>query len=164
MALRDRGCAKTPAFNLRVENPSRFSQSESQKCWRRLSEEPDRENRSALTRLAHVFPQPGPEAGISPAEIPPAHQSPGIPSGVAAQSGSAAAGEPRIGHACNPRPRSRRLGRRQSQPRELRRGGRNKYATSALPQLSHYDLRRSAESRRRVADWRKGSPLVDKGG
>jgi len=55
-----RGCAKTPAFNLRVENPSRFSQSENQKCWRRLSEEANRENRSALTRLAHVFPQPGP--------------------------------------------------------------------------------------------------------
>src|SRR5215469_18273233 len=33
-----RGCAKTPAFNLRVESSSKFGQSENQKCWRRLSE------------------------------------------------------------------------------------------------------------------------------
>src|SRR5215472_7788841 len=59
-----RGCAKTPAFNLHVENPSRFSQSETQKCWRRLSEEANRENVFAFTRLAHVFPQPGPNAII----------------------------------------------------------------------------------------------------
>src|SRR5215510_10682162 len=59
-----RGCAKTPTFNLRVENPSRFSQSENQKCWRRLSEEANRENVFAFTRLAHVFPQPGPNAII----------------------------------------------------------------------------------------------------
>jgi PadR family transcriptional regulator PadR len=49
-----RTCAKTPAFNLRVENPSRFSQSENQKCWRRLSEEA---NRETVLRLlgSHTF-------------------------------------------------------------------------------------------------------------
>ena len=64
----------------------------------------------------------------------------GIPSGVAAQSGSAAAGEPtdhlRIGHACNPRPMGRRLRAAAITPRELCRGGRNKYARSALAPLS----------------------------
>jgi hypothetical protein len=67
-ALHARGCAKTPAFNLRVESSSRFGQSENQKCWRRLSEDGNRENRSTLTRLAHVFPQPGPIAD-SPREV-----------------------------------------------------------------------------------------------
>jgi hypothetical protein len=55
----DRDCVKTPEFNLRAENPSRFSQSENQQCWRRLSEEANRENRSTFSRLAHVFPHPG---------------------------------------------------------------------------------------------------------
>jgi hypothetical protein len=50
-----RGCAKTPAFNLRVEGSSRFGQSENQKFWRRLSEEGNRENDSTHSWLAHVF-------------------------------------------------------------------------------------------------------------
>src|SRR6516162_415624 len=56
----DRGCAKTRAFNLRVESSSQFGQSENQKCWRRLSEEGNRENSSTLSWLAHVFTQAGP--------------------------------------------------------------------------------------------------------
>src|SRR6516165_8515516 len=55
----DRGCAKTRAFNLRVESSSQFGQSENQKCWRRLSEEGNRENSSTLSWLAHVFTRPG---------------------------------------------------------------------------------------------------------
>jgi hypothetical protein len=58
----DRGCAKTPAFNLRVESSSRFGESESQKFWRRLYEEGNRENDSTLSWLAHVFTRPGPKA------------------------------------------------------------------------------------------------------
>ena len=65
----DRGCAKTPAFNLRVESSSRFGQSENQKCWRRLSEEGNRENDSALSWLAHVFTRPGPFPDIRAQEI-----------------------------------------------------------------------------------------------
>src|ERR1700757_2220364 len=60
----DRGCAKTPAFNLRVESSSRFGQSENQKFWRRLFEEGNRENGSTLSWLAHVFTWPGPKAGV----------------------------------------------------------------------------------------------------
>jgi hypothetical protein len=52
------GCAKTRAFNLRVESFSQFGQSENQKCWRRLSEEGTRENGSTLSRFAHVFTRP----------------------------------------------------------------------------------------------------------
>jgi NAD(P)H-binding len=55
-----RGCAKTPAFNLRVESSSRFGQYENQKFWRRLSEEGNRENASTLSWLVHVFTRPGP--------------------------------------------------------------------------------------------------------
>ena len=47
-AALDRGCAKTPAFNFRVESSSRFGQSEDQKFWRWLSEEGNRENDSTL--------------------------------------------------------------------------------------------------------------------
>jgi hypothetical protein len=54
---RDRGCAKTPAFNLRVEIGN-------QKCWRGLSEEGNRENYSTLSWVAHVFPRPGPKAAL----------------------------------------------------------------------------------------------------
>jgi hypothetical protein len=49
------GCTKTRAFNLRVESSSHFGQSENQKCWRRLSEEGNRENGSTLSWLAHVL-------------------------------------------------------------------------------------------------------------
>jgi hypothetical protein len=59
----DRGCAKTPAFNLRVENPFRFGQSENQKFWRRLFEEGNRENGSTLSWLAHVFTRVRRETG-----------------------------------------------------------------------------------------------------
>src|SRR5262249_45163910 len=52
-------CVKTRAFNLRVESSSQFDQSENQRCWRRLSEEGNRENRSMLSLLAHVFTRPG---------------------------------------------------------------------------------------------------------
>src|SRR6516162_7791981 len=57
----DRGCAKTPAFNLHVESSSQFGQSENQKCWRRLSEEGNRENYSTLSWIAHVFTRAGSE-------------------------------------------------------------------------------------------------------
>jgi hypothetical protein len=63
-ALHARGCAKTPAFILRVESPSRFRQSENQKCWWRLSAEGNKENESPHSWLAHVFTQPGPFAVI----------------------------------------------------------------------------------------------------
>ena len=53
------GCAKTRAFNLLVESSSQFGQSENQKCWRRLSEEGNRENGSTVSWLAHVFTRPG---------------------------------------------------------------------------------------------------------
>src|SRR6516162_2952323 len=68
----DRGCAKTRAFNLRVESSSQFGQSENQKCWRRLSEEGNRENSSTLSWLAHVFTRPGSilAAGSRPRERP----------------------------------------------------------------------------------------------
>src|SRR5262244_1410261 len=49
------GCAKTPAFDLRVESSTQFGQSEDQKLWRRLYEEGNRENDFTLSRLAHVF-------------------------------------------------------------------------------------------------------------
>jgi hypothetical protein len=58
------GCAKTGALNLLVESSSQFGQSENQKCWRRLSEEGNRENGSTLSGLAHVFTRPGPKAAI----------------------------------------------------------------------------------------------------
>jgi hypothetical protein len=61
-----RGRAKTPAFNLRVESSSRFGESESQKFWRRLYEEGNRENDSTLSWLAHVFTRPGPKAALEP--------------------------------------------------------------------------------------------------
>ena len=60
-----RGCAKTPAFDLRVESSSRFDQSENQKFWRELSEEGNRENDSTLSWLAHVFTRPGPFADVA---------------------------------------------------------------------------------------------------
>src|ERR1700758_595668 len=53
------GRAKTRAFNLVVESSSQFGQSENQKCWRRLSEEGNRETSSTLSSLAHVFTRPG---------------------------------------------------------------------------------------------------------
>src|SRR6516165_6304775 len=55
----ERGCVKTPAFDLRVESSSRFLQSETQKFWRRLSEEGNRENDPTVSSLAHVFTRPG---------------------------------------------------------------------------------------------------------
>src|ERR1700746_2292408 len=58
-------CAKTPAFNLRVESSSRFGQSENQKYWRRLLEEANRENGSTLSWPAHVFTRPGPISVIA---------------------------------------------------------------------------------------------------
>jgi Protein of unknown function (DUF1488) len=58
----DPGCAKTRAFDLRVESSSQFGQSENPKCWWRLSEEGNRENGSTLSWLAHVFTRPGPIA------------------------------------------------------------------------------------------------------
>ena len=63
MTAVDRGCAKTAAFNLRVESSSRFSQSENQKCWRRLPEEGNRENGSTVSSLAHVFTRVRRETG-----------------------------------------------------------------------------------------------------
>ena len=60
----DPGCAKTREFNLRVENSSQFGLSENQKCWRRVSEEGNRENGSTLSWLAHVFTRPGPLAVV----------------------------------------------------------------------------------------------------
>jgi hypothetical protein len=45
MSLMGPGCTKTRAFNLRAESSSQFGQSENQKCWRRLSEEGNREKR-----------------------------------------------------------------------------------------------------------------------
>ena len=56
----DPGCAKIRAFNSLVESSSRFGQSETPKCWRRLSDEGNRENCSRLSWLAHVFTRPGP--------------------------------------------------------------------------------------------------------
>ena len=49
-----RTCAKTRAFNLLVESSSQFGQSEKQKCWRRLSEEGNRETGSTISWLAQV--------------------------------------------------------------------------------------------------------------
>ena len=49
------GCVKTRAFNLLVERSS-------QNCWRRLSEEGNRETGSTLSWLAHVFTRPGSKA------------------------------------------------------------------------------------------------------
>ena len=60
----DPGCAKTRAFSLLVESSSQFGQSENEKCWRRLSEEGNRENGSTLSWLAHVFTRPGPTADL----------------------------------------------------------------------------------------------------
>src|SRR5258708_4412796 len=59
------GCVKTPASNLRVEIPSRFRQSENQKCLRPLLGEGDRENNSAHSWLRLVFTQPGSQADIA---------------------------------------------------------------------------------------------------
>ena len=58
----DPGRAKTRAYNLLIESSSQFGQSENQKCWRRLSEEGNRETGSTLSWLAHVFTRPGPIA------------------------------------------------------------------------------------------------------
>jgi hypothetical protein len=60
----DPGCAKTRAFNLLVESSSQFGQSENQKCWRRLSEEGNREPCSTLSWRAHVFTRSGPVAEV----------------------------------------------------------------------------------------------------
>jgi hypothetical protein len=68
-AQTDPGCAKTRAFNLLVESSSQFGQSENQKCWRRLSEEDDREDGSTLSWLAHVFTRPGPFADVRPSPL-----------------------------------------------------------------------------------------------
>jgi hypothetical protein len=65
-AIHTRGCAKTPAFNLRVESSSRFGQSKNQKFWRRLFEEGNRENGSTLSWLAHVFTRPAPTSTAQP--------------------------------------------------------------------------------------------------
>jgi hypothetical protein len=43
-----------PAFTLRVESPSRFRQSENQKCWWQLSGEGNEENKSPHSWLAPV--------------------------------------------------------------------------------------------------------------
>jgi hypothetical protein len=56
----DRGCAKTPAFDLHVESSSRFLQTENQIFWRGVSEDGNRENDSTVSLLAHVFTRPGP--------------------------------------------------------------------------------------------------------
>ena len=61
-----RGCAKTCAFNLRVESSSQFGQSENQKCWLQPSEEGNRENGSTRSWLAHVFTRAGPHCGHPP--------------------------------------------------------------------------------------------------
>jgi hypothetical protein len=53
------GCAKTRAFNLRVESSSQFGQSENQNAGDGLSEEANRENGSTLSWLAHVSTRPG---------------------------------------------------------------------------------------------------------
>jgi hypothetical protein len=55
---------KTRAFVLLVEGSSQFGQSENQKCWRRLSEEGNRETGSTLSWLAHIFTQPGSRAAL----------------------------------------------------------------------------------------------------
>ena len=60
----DPGCAKTRAFNLLVESCSQFGQSKNQKCWRRLSEEGNRETGSTLSWLAHIFTRPGPKGDV----------------------------------------------------------------------------------------------------
>src|SRR6516162_10869241 len=66
----DPGRAKTRAFNLLVESSSQFGQSGNQKCWRRLSEEGNRETGSTLSRLAHIFTRPGPIRDISSSRRP----------------------------------------------------------------------------------------------
>ena len=68
-SLPDPGCAKIRAFNSLVESSSQFGQSETQKCWRRLSDEGNRENRSTLSWLAHVFTRPGPKAAVRCGDI-----------------------------------------------------------------------------------------------
>ena len=67
--VRARGCAKTRAFNLRVESSSQFGQSENEKYWRRLSEEGNRENGSTLPWRAHVFTRAGPKP-VTPRCLP----------------------------------------------------------------------------------------------
>src|SRR6516164_1574648 len=61
----DRGCAKTQAFIVRVESPSRFRQSENQKFWWRYREKAIKKNHSPHSWLAHVFTQAGPKAVVS---------------------------------------------------------------------------------------------------
>jgi hypothetical protein len=61
----DRGCVKTPKWNLRIEFSSRLHQFEQQKRWRPLSGEDNRENNSAPSSRADVFTQPRPEADIT---------------------------------------------------------------------------------------------------
>ena len=56
----DRGCAKTQAFIVRVESPSRFRQSENQKFWWRYREKAIKKNHSPHSWLAHVFTQAAP--------------------------------------------------------------------------------------------------------
>ena len=60
----DRGCVKTPALRLHVENLSKFQQSEKKKHWRPLLGKDNRENYAARSSLVHVFTQAGPEAAI----------------------------------------------------------------------------------------------------
>jgi len=62
--LRARGCAKTPAFILRVKRPSRFRQSENQKCCGSSREKAIKKNDSPHSWLAHVCTQPGPILAI----------------------------------------------------------------------------------------------------
>ena len=50
-----RTCAKTQAFIVRVESPSRFRQSENQKFWWRYREKAIKKNYSPHSWLAHVF-------------------------------------------------------------------------------------------------------------
>ena len=59
-----RGCAKTQAFIVRVESPSRFRQSVSQKFWWRNREKAIKKNHSPHTWLAHVFTKAGSRAGL----------------------------------------------------------------------------------------------------
>src|SRR6516225_10602546 len=63
-AARHRGCAKTQAFIVRVESPSRFRQSENQKFWWRYRKKAIKKNHSPHSWLAHVFTQAAPVADL----------------------------------------------------------------------------------------------------
>src|SRR5215472_1940244 len=59
-----RGCVKTPALRLHVENLSQLRQSEEQRHWRLLLGKDNRENYAARYSFVHVFTQPRPIAVI----------------------------------------------------------------------------------------------------